>query len=931
MTSDPRHSSSPGPRDARDDQQQDPAAQPTAPAQSGGQGTYAQSQYGQAGAVQDPGHRGQYTPGQHSAQGSSAGQGSSGEQGWFSRPALGPAGPAGPAQGQAGPAPGQAGQAQGQTGQGYGQSAYGQGSYGPGRHAQGQGGQGQGGQAPGGQGYGGQAPGSQAHGQGGQAPGSQAHGQGGQAGQGYFPGGQGYSQGGSGQLGEGYGQGGYGQPAAGYGAQGPGQQGYTQQGYGQSGYGQPAYGAPGSASQGYGPQAAGQQYGQAGFGHPGYQQQAGWGQPGYPQGYGQQQYGQQGYGQPGYPQLGYGQPGYPQQGNGQQGYPQQGNGQQGHPQQGNGQQGYGQAGYAAPGYGQLAPGTELVPGMGSPGDAGGAATGGGNGPQRPGKRRRKLIVGAVAGAVAVAVAVALTVVFGIKRTPGVPVFGMIPTGSTAQQDGRQVAAAFLVAWEKDNLTKAANLTNQQAAATAGLAAYAKDLDLGKVNFGLEGVTGAAGSTATQPRETATFSVSASVAAGTGASALRGTWTYHSSLVAYQEAKSSVWFVAWQPDVVAPNLTAATHLAAVQVAPTVSEVTDANGGDLTSYGDMGLTTIADLLMKSAPTGRGKPGLDVEIQNAAGTPVKNSQAAIIAPQNIQSLATTISPAVEAAAQAAVAMHKESSMVVIQPSTGDILAIANNDGFNDFALTAAVAPGSTMKIITSTYLFNSGLATPNTPVACPKSYTVQGITYHNDQGESEPASTPLYYDFAQSCNNAFDQWWQDLYGKLASTAKDYYGLNQNWNIGIGDLSASYFNAPATASGAELAQEAFGEGQITASPIAMASIAATVENGSFEQPILVPGTKQVTAAALPSTTDADIKQEMRAVVTEGTAEGLGFGPDVYAKTGTADIQNQGQPNSWFVAFDPDQDVAVADLVLDAGYGAQYAAPQVQNFLSHS
>jgi hypothetical protein len=31
-----------------------------------------------------------------------------------------------------------------------------------------------------------------------------------------------------------------------------------------------------------------------------------------------------------------------------------------------------------------------------------------------------------------------------------------------------------------------------------------------------------------------------------------------------------------------------------------------------------------------------------------------------------------------------------------------------------------------------------------------------------------------------------------------------------------------------------------------------------------------------------------MRDVVTEGTAAGIGFGPDVYAKTGTADVQGQ-------------------------------------------
>ena len=152
----------------------------------------------------------------------------------------------------------------------------------------------------------------------------------------------------------------------------------------------------------------------------------------------------------------------------------------------------------------------------------------------------------------------------------------------------------------------------------------------------------------------------------------------------------------------------------------------------------------------------------------------------------------------------------------------------------------------------------------------------------------------DFAQSCNNAFTQQWPHLYGALASTAKEYFGLNQNWDIGISGLSAPYFNAPATASGSELAQEAFGQGELQASPLAMASVAATVDNGSFEQPILVAGTKQVTATPLPQSTDAYLKEMMRAVVTSGTAAGLGFGPTVYAKTGTADIQNQGKPNSW-------------------------------------
>jgi cell division protein FtsI/penicillin-binding protein 2 len=70
--------------------------------------------------------------------------------------------------------------------------------------------------------------------------------------------------------------------------------------------------------------------------------------------------------------------------------------------------------------------------------------------------------------------------------------------------------------------------------------------------------------------------------------------------------------------------------------------------------------------------------------------------------------------------------------------------------------------------------------------------------------------------------------------------------------------------------------------------------------------------------------------VVTSGTAAGIGLGPNVYAKTGTADIQGQEQPNSWLVAFDPTQDIAVAALVLNSGYGASVAGPEVASFLSH-
>jgi hypothetical protein len=531
---------------------------------------------------------------------------------------------------------------------------------------------------------------------------------------------------------------------------------------------------------------------------------------------------------------------------------------------------------------------------------------------------RTAIIAAAVAVVAVIAAVVVVVTRGSGTTTG-----FVPTGSSPGQDAEQITTAFLQAWQGGDLGRAAGYTDQPAAARTALDTYRKYLRLGKMTSSVDG-----GSALSTTRATAQYSINVQVSAPAGGKTLSGTWKYQASLTAYQKTNSSAWYIAWRPDVLAPNLTATTRLAAVEALPQVAGVSDANGNDITSYSDAGLTNIANLLEKQPPPGQGSPGLFVEIQTNSGTAMPNSQAVVIAPGNIPSLPTTIDHTAETAARSAVAAHHNSSMVVIQPSTGKILAIANNAGFNDFALTASVAPGSTMKVITSAALFNAGVLTPASAVACPATYTVQGITYHNDNNETLGPGTPFVTDFAQSCNNAFSTQWPHLSGRLAGTAKQYFGLNQNWNIGISGVAASYFNAPADASGSELAQEAFGEGKLIASPLAMASVAATVSSGTFKQPILVPGTKQVTASPLPASTDSQLKELMQAVVTSGTAAPIGFGPGVYAKTGTADIQGQDQPNSWLIAFDPAKDVAVACLVVNAGYGAQFAGPEAKSFL---
>jgi hypothetical protein len=542
------------------------------------------------------------------------------------------------------------------------------------------------------------------------------------------------------------------------------------------------------------------------------------------------------------------------------------------------------------------------------------------GSEPPRSRRKLAVAGAVGGAcvMVLAAVLILTDVFGPNRA-AVP--GFHPTATEPAAAARQTAEAFLAAWQNAHIRKAASYTNHPAAAAAALTAYDHGLHLRRLHLAVQNATA---------QGTVTFAVAATVGLPSSTEAVTATWSYASHLVAY--AKQGGWWVRWNPALVAPNLTAAEKIASLPVAPGADEIVDADGGNLTSSGDPGLDNIAAALESNAPTGQGIPGIEVELVAPGNKPIASTALVLRHAVATGVVKTTIDPTVEAAAESAVQAYPDSSMVVLQPSTGDILAVANNDGFNDFALTARVAPGSTNKIITSTALFTTGLvSSPSQSVECPAQLVINGDTFTNDQGMSEPAGTPFLTDFAASCNNAFAQWYNQLGAStLAQTAQKYYGLNQTWNIGIGP-GGPYYAIPSAAYNGELAQELFGQGALEASPLAMASVAATVDTGSFDQPIVVPGQAQLSATPLPGNVREYLWQMMRAVTQSGgTAAGVfdGVSSAVYAKTGTADVSGQGQPNSWMVVFDPTLNVAIGCLVLDAGYGADFAAPEAASVL---
>jgi cell division protein FtsI/penicillin-binding protein 2 len=283
------------------------------------------------------------------------------------------------------------------------------------------------------------------------------------------------------------------------------------------------------------------------------------------------------------------------------------------------------------------------------------------------------------------------------------------------------------------------------------------------------------------------------------------------------------------------------------------------------------------------------------------------------------TTLDRPVQAAAEVALGATKQKAAVVaLQPSTGDILAVANRptDAAYDRAIDGRYAPGSTFKVVTTAALLRDGLKTSDT-VACPKTITVSGKQFKNFEGEAAGA-VPFARDFAQSCNTAFVSLAKRLApDALTDTARDF---------GLGRTGASA--VPAGRDAVERAASMIGQDRIVASPLAMAGVAASVADGRWRAPRLVSTDKRQSGSALDQNELSTLRGLMRSVVTSGTGTALAAVPgEVAGKSGTAEYGGGNPPptHAWFIAYRGD--LAVAVLVEKGRSGGSVAAPIAAGF----
>jgi hypothetical protein len=495
------------------------------------------------------------------------------------------------------------------------------------------------------------------------------------------------------------------------------------------------------------------------------------------------------------------------------------------------------------------------------------------------------------------------------------------TGPLSAAEVSMASTAFLNAWQSGNVTAAAAATDDSAAATTTLTGFGKDAHVSDVTL-----TGGKRSGADVP-----FTVKAKVTYRGMTKPL----SYTSKLTVVRRAKDGVALVGWKPSVVHPDLQDGDRLVTGEAGTPPVTAIDRHGGTLTAAKYPSLGTVLDgLREKYGKTAGGKAGIELRVvrkaaaKGAQKTPDKTLLTLSAGtPGKVQ---TTLSPTLQAEAERLVAAKPKASVVLMRPSTGEILAVANTGhGFNT-AFQGSLAPGSTMKVITASMLFEKGLASPDKPHPCPKTVTYGGWKFHNDD-DFEIKNGTFKASFARSCNTAFISQAKKLKDDdLTKQAQQVFGLGlNNWAIGVPSADGSV----PVQSAAQMAAELMGQGGVRMNPLNMASVASTVQSGTFHQPYLVaPSVDHRTLAkasrTMSATTLAQLREVMQYTAAAGTAaEAMsGLGPDYGAKTGSAEVDNQKQPNGWFTAWKGD--LAGAGVVQQGGHGGSTAGPIVAALL---
>jgi penicillin-binding protein A len=350
----------------------------------------------------------------------------------------------------------------------------------------------------------------------------------------------------------------------------------------------------------------------------------------------------------------------------------------------------------------------------------------------------------------------------------------------------------------------------------------------------------------------------------------------------------------------------------------------------------------------------------------------------PLTTDNVTLTVQPSLQNAAEQALTTlppgaNKDGAVVVLQPSTGKVLAMVSNPTFdpNPLASTSLQAeqlaylsytqkdhegffplrpianretfpPGSTMKVVTSTAAYNlkPSLAGFNYPVQQCQKFSDSNVPLCDQSG---PCGGTMTQMLPFSCDPGYAELGVQLGVPIMTQQSELFGYNSVPGIDLPDTSKSIFPTLAPNSQAFLGQSSIGQYNVQTTALQNAMVAAGIANkGVLMTPHLMSsisdsqGSLVQTYAPKAQSTVAtaqaaqQVTSLMEGVALTGTAAGVGFPSYLCAavKTGTAQTDpTTGLTDTWMIGFAPanNPQVAVAVVVpqqANSSDGASVAGP---------